>query len=281
MTMTTESRINPRRGGPPWRGWALAALGLLTAGLLAAGAATAAQDDAARADADEVAVARTSLEQWVQTRRVISQERRDWALGREMLEDRIALVEREIESLRGRIGEAEGSIAEADRKRAELLETNERLQQASQSLTGTAVALEQRTQALLARLPDPIRERVKPLSQRLPEDPESTELSLSQRFQNVVGILNEVNKFNREITVTSEVRSLPDGSAAEVAALYVGIGQAYYVSNDGRAAGAGGPGEEGWAWTPAEQAAPEIARAIGILKNEQVAGFVLVPVRMP
>jgi len=273
-----HERSNPSAGRSAGsrRALALTGLALAAAGLALAGIAAARQDGG-----EQVAGAREALERWVETRRVLSAEQRDWALGREMLEDRIALVQREIESLRGRIADAEESIADADRKRGELIEANERLQQASSSLTGKAATLEGRTRGLLTRLPDPIRERVKPLSQRLPEDPEATELSLSQRFQNVVGILNEVNKFNREITVTSEVRSLPDGSAAEVAALYVGIGQAYYVSNDGRAAGAGGPGEQGWTWTPAEAAAPEIARAIAILKNEQVAGFVLVPVRMP
>ena len=43
-----------------------------------------------------------------------------------MLNDRIELVQREIESLRAKIGDAEGSIAEADKKRAELVGENER-----------------------------------------------------------------------------------------------------------------------------------------------------------
>jgi predicted RNase H-like nuclease (RuvC/YqgF family) len=267
--MSTESRAS--RGGVSL---ALAA----AAALVAAGTGVG---SAVGQDGPDVEGARTALEQWVQTRRVISQERRDWTLGREMLDDRIALVEREIASLRERIGEAQDSIADADRKRAELIESNERLQQASSSLAETAAQLEDRTKQLLARLPDPIRERVKPLSQRLPADPEDTQLSLSQRFQNVVGILNEVNKFNREISVTSEVRSLADGTTAEVAALYVGLGQAYYATSDGRAAGVGAPSAEGWAWSPADASAAEITRAIAILKNEDVAAFVRLPIRMP
>ncbi len=88
----------------------------------------------------------------------------------------------------------------------------------------------------------------------------------------------QVNKFNREITVTSEVRELPDGTSAEVTALYVGISTAYYVSRDGSAAGMGTASPDGWVWTPANDDAAQIAKAIAILKNEQVASFVKLPI---
>ena len=223
---------------------------------------------------------RAALEKWVETRRIISQEKRDFELGREMLTERIELVQREIESLRGKIGEADKSITEADKKRAELLEENEKLKEASASLSGTVIKLEARIKEFLKRLPDPIRERVKPLSQRFPENPDETKLSLGERFQNIVGVLNEVNKFNREITVTSEVRKLPDGTSAQVTALYIGIGQAYYVNGKRDVAGIGTASPEGWVWTPANKAAAGIAKAIAILKNETEAAFVQLPIEI-
>ncbi len=176
---------------------------LLTSVLCFASLGAEAEDEAGGVVSD----ARTLIEKWVETRRIISKEQRDWTLGREMLSERIDIVQHEIESLRAKIADAEGSIAEADKKRAELIEENEKLKEASSSLDGTVVALEERTQELLKRLPDPIRERVRaaqPAHSR--QSPTQTKLSLAERFQNVVGILNEVNKFNREITVTSEVR---------------------------------------------------------------------------
>lgn len=219
-----------------------------------------------------------ALEKWVETQRVISQEKRDFAIAREMLNERINLVQREIQSLRDRIRDAESSIAEADRDREKLIQENEQLREASSSLGEILIALESRVTGLLVRLPEPIRERVKPLSQRIPDDPESASLSLSERFQNVVGILNEINKFNRDITVTSEVRPLPDGTSAEVTALYLGLGQGFYTGAKGTVAGVGTATPDGWTWTPANDAAAEIARAIAILKNEEVASFVPVPV---
>lgn len=228
----------------------------------------------------QIETARESLQQWVETERLISKEKRDLQLSREVLTERISLVEQEIESLRSKITTAEESIAEADLKRAELMETNEKLKQASSSLGGIVATLEERTLGLLARLPEPIRDRVKPLSQRIPKPGEETKLSTSERFQNIVGILNEVNKFNGEITVTSEVRTLEDGTSAEVTALYLGIGQAFYSGGNGTIAGVGTASGDAWTWKPANDSAAEIASAVAILKNEQVATFVHVPVKV-
>lgn len=246
--------------------------------LLAVAALVASGFRETEAGSDLVDDARATLEQWVETRRLISQERRDWTLGREMLTDRIDVVQREIESLRETIVTAEAGVTDTGEKRGELDAENERYQEVSRGLLDTIGALEARTAALLPRLPEPIRERVRPLSQRFPENPDETDLSLSERFMNVVGVLNAVNKFNREITVTSEVRTLSGGATAEVTAVYVGIGHGYYVSGDGLAAGVGTATSDAWGWTPAAGAAAEIARAISILENEEVAGFVKLPV---
>lgn len=230
------------------------------------------------ANSERIENARVALEKWVETKRIISQERREWATGRELLESRLDLVRSEIEELRKKISSAEESIAEADKKREELLVENVRLKEASASLVSTVLTLEQRTQELLSRLPDPVQERVKPLSQRFPEDAEETRLSLGERFQNVVGVLNEINKFNREITITSEVRTLPNGSAAEVQTVYVGIAYGYYTNAAGDQAGVGRATADGWTWTAANDAAPEIVKMIAILKDEQPAEFVRLPV---
>lgn len=228
-------------------------------------------------ESDRIDNVRALTERWVETRRVISKERQDWTLGHEMLDERIKLVEREIASLREKIDEAQKSIGEADAKRAELVDENEALKASAAGLTETLAAMEARTVALDRRLPDPVRERIKPLSQRIPADPNDTKLSLAQRFQNVIGLLNEVNKFHRAIEVASEIRTMADGSAVEVAALYVGLGQAYYSGANGTAAGVGRPAADGWHWESAPDATDQVADALAILKNEKVAGFVPLP----
>ncbi len=223
---------------------------------------------------------RPILEKWVETRRTISKEKRDWALGKEVLNDRIALVEREIDALRAKIADAKRSIEETEKKKAELAAASGKLKETASVLASGIGGIEGRTKELLAKAPEPVRQRVKLLAQRIPADPAATKLSLGERFQNLAGVLNEINKFHREIVVEPEVRVLGDGSRAEVPVLYLGLGQAFYASTNGRFAGVGRPGRDGWEWTSVDDAAPVIARAIAILKNEEVAAFVPLPIRI-
>ena len=223
---------------------------------------------------------KNAIEEWVETERIISKEKHDLAIAKEMLNERIALIQSEIDSLQGKIRDANESIAEADKKRVDLIDENEKLKEVSSSLGKLLSSLESRTKKLIVKLPDPIRERIKPLSQRLPENPEENKLSVSQRFQNVVGILNEVDKFNRDISVFSEVRTLPDGTSSEVTALYLGIGQSYYTSANNSVAGIGNYTDEGWEWKQLNETAMQVSQAIAILKNEQVASFVQLPIEI-
>lgn len=241
-------------------------------------AATEVKDAAAPQQLDTV---RAALEKWVETRNLISRERADWVVGRGVLAERLDMIKREIETVRGRIAETDKSIAANDKAKSDLTTRKMALEEASTALRETANGVEQRTLALLPRLPESLQERVRPYSQRIPLEPAKAEKTpLSERFASVVSVLNEVNKFNREVSVESEVRALPDGRSARVRVLYVGVGQAYYVTSTQDAAGVGSAGPNGWVWTAANDQAPAIARAIAMHQNEQPAAFVGLPLRI-
>lgn len=223
---------------------------------------------------------RAALEQWVETRRLISQEKRDWAEGKEILASRIELVSAEVAGMRSKVTEAEANIGETDRKREELINENESLRSATESLVETIAGLEERTRALVPRLPVPLRERVKVLSQRLPDGSSEVKASLSERFQNVVGILNGVDKFNRDVTLALDVRDLEEGGSIEVTTMYLGVAWAFYASASGAAAGYGAATSDGWAWTPANDAAAAILAAIEVQRGERPARFVQLPIRV-
>lgn len=225
--------------------------------------------------------ARAALEQWVETERLIYREERDLAIKRELLQSRIAVVQREIETTRARIAEAETLLTAADREEAELLAEAARRETATVGLAALVAGLEARTRALVARMPAAALERVTTLLPRLPADPSATQMGLGDRFLTVVGILNGLNKFHRELTVTTEVRRLPDGGAVEVSVLYLGLSQAWYVSADRSVAGIGGAGPDGWVWTPANESAAAIALALAIHAGAAEAGFVRLPLQNP
>ena len=74
----------------------------------------------------------------------------------------------------------------------------------------------QRVKAILATLPEPLVEKIKPLIRRLPNDPNNTKLSLGERVQNVVGILSQADKFNSTITLSNESREIAEGKVVQV-----------------------------------------------------------------
>lgn len=252
----------------------------LAAAMLASACGLASWAAGAPDDAEPVDRTREALTKWVDTQRAIAKERRDLALAKEMLHERIELIQREVSSLRKKIAAAEKGIAETEAKREKLSGTNDKLKKTSSTLREALATMETRSSKLLARLPEPIRQKVRPLSQRFPEDTEETDLSASQRFQNVLGVLNMVNKFHSKLEVQNEVRELADGEAAQVTAVYVGISRGFYVGGNGTVAGVGAPTAEGWSWQSRNEAADRIARAIAILNNEEVAAFVRLPVKV-
>jgi hypothetical protein len=261
-----EPRPSRRPGGP------LLAM-LLALPLLAAASP---RDDAP----PSVEPVRDKVARYVEARKAIAAERLAFAQSKESLESRVEMLATETAGIEQRIEEAASSLATADRLQQELLDRSAALRSASELLAGEVAGLERRVEALLPRLPDPIRERVKPLSQRIPQDPAASKLSIGDRFLSVVGILNEIDKFNGEITLASEVRSLPDGGQAEVTVLYLGVGQGYYVNSTGTIAGIGTAGPDAWSWRPANQAAAAIAMAVSVLQGEMPPQFVRLPIRI-
>jgi septal ring factor EnvC (AmiA/AmiB activator) len=225
--------------------------------------------------------ARALLQEWVETRRQISKERSDWALAKDLLESRIALIEGEIGAVRNRTAEIQADIAKTDKSRAEIEADKVRFAATSAELASALVGLEERTRALVRRLPVSVREKLAPISQSLPKDAASADPNkLSERYLTVVAILNEVNKFNREIRAESEIREFDNGSKIEVTTLYVGLGQAYYASGDGKTAGYGVPSDDGWTWIPADDQAAEVVGAIEILTKGADARFTNLPIRL-
>ncbi len=262
----------------------LVAMGVaLVVCLLGSGALLAEKDSGQ----EQLGTTREALRKWVETRKTISRTKHDLGQTVQMLKERIRVVEGEIQSLNRRTEESRSVIAEQEKKRDELKARLDKLTGAADSLKPTIDTLEKRTVALLKRLPAHVREdrMVSTLSKtfmRDPNDPNSPKSgSLSQRFQNVVGVLNKLNKLSREIKVAPQRVTLPDGREAEVKAVFLGFGQAYYLGGNGTIAGIGQLGDDGhWTWVPANESAEKIAQVMAILEDEKPAAFVQVPIEI-
>jgi hypothetical protein len=148
---------------------------------------------------------------------------------------------------------------------------------AAAQLAADVAGLETGIRALHPRLPSPLTEKIRTLYERMPADTNTVRVSVAERCQNVLGILNEINKFNAEIAMVYDVRNLSDGKPSEVSCVYLGLGQAYSVSPRGEAA-VGRPGSQGWTWTAIPSSAESIALTLDILQSKAKPEFVPLPV---
>ncbi len=222
---------------------------------------------------------RLLLGKWIETQQIIAKERNDWQQGKEILVGRLELVRKEVASLEEKIKQAEASVSETNAKRNELNVESDQLKATGKQLAEAATAMEVEVRRLSKSLPEPIQTKLQPLQQRIPEDPATTRVSVAERFQNVLGILNELNKDNNEITVNYEVHTLADGKPSEVRAMYVGLAQAYYVSPGGEA-GIGRPTPDGWTWQPSKEIARDVLMALEIIQGKHSPAFVPLPVTL-
>lgn len=227
--------------------------------------------------ADKISGTRDVLEEWVETRQIISEEKANWQMEQSILSDTVSLLTNEVARLDAALKELEDSATAADADRAKFTEERDLLTAASAVVEGNIGALETQMKAIVKTLPEPLVNTIKPLVRRLPDDPENTKLSLGERVQNIVGILSQADKFNTTVTQTSESREIDGGKTVEVRTLYWGLATAYYVDASGQYAGVGYPTPEGWEWPRIDSAGAAIKRLIDVYEGSEAIQFVPVP----
>lgn len=223
---------------------------------------------------------RNVLDQWVETRQITSKEKSDWRIEESILQDTQSLLKNELTRLEETLTTLQSSATAADEERSTLTTEKEQLAAASHVVESTIGALETQMKATIKTLPEPLVNKIKPLIRRLPEDPDSTTLSLGERVQNIVGILSQADKFNTTITATSESREISTGKVVEVRTLYWGLAMAYFVDASGEYAGIGFPGKDGWEWPEIAGSGPSIQQLLGVYEGSEDTQFVEVPARI-
>ena len=213
----------------------------------------------------------------METRQLISKTKSDWQSDKESLEQTVALYERELKG----IDEQMSKVSTNNTQVAKEMQEAEALQkQSGEALTRAkqfATDFETRVRQFVPQLPAPLQDILKPQLTRLPTDPANTKMLAAERVQVLVGILNELDKFNNGLNVFNEKRKNSKGEEMAVQTIYVGLGAAYFVNDAGDFAGTGAPGPNGWEWSVKNEIAPAVQEVVKIYRNEKTARFVTLP----
>jgi hypothetical protein len=241
--------------------------------LVAASAAFAESNDRATG----LQSTRDILARWVETQEITSAERKDWQQASQVLTSRIEMLRREVALVEEQLGEARTEQSGAAAARAEVVKERDALLATTRRLGGHVEDLENGTRRLYEGLPPALTEKVKPLYERMPKAEAAGSITLAERFQNVLGILGELNRLNADVTVVTEIRALADGRPSEVRTIYAGLAQAWYISAAGEA-GYGRPSPRGWEWKADASLAPKVNDVLEVLQNKASPHFVPLPV---
>jgi hypothetical protein len=223
---------------------------------------------------------RSIVEKWVETRQLTSQLKADWLLEKEVLAQSIEVFESELQSINARMEKVDTGNSQTTSELDVVIGEQKDLTIYSTHLKNEATRLEERLRDLARQLPVGLRDRLAQLLERIPQKPEETKISIAARIQNILGIINEVDKFNGSVSVVSELRKNQSGAEVQVQVLYVGLAQAYFADPSGEFAGIGRPGEDGWDWEILPELASKIRQAIEIYQGSQAAAFVQLPIQL-
>jgi hypothetical protein len=253
-------------------------LGLCIVSSVAVSADKSGSSDAGAKAAPTLEQTRDMMNKWIDMQQLISKERRDWQQGKEMLTGRVELVKKEIDTLNEKMSQTLSTVSQNDKKKAELLADDNDVKATTGQLLQSIANTEVRVRRLFKRIPEPIQQKLDPLFKAIPEDVGATKASAAERFRNVLGILNELNKANNEITLSVEFRDLAGGKT-QVDVIYVGLSQAYYISAKGET-GVGRPTADGWKWEPAPAISKDVQTALEILQGKHSPAFVPLPAKV-
>jgi hypothetical protein len=220
----------------------------------------------------------STLEQWVETERLISRAQAEWETNRASMENLLEVYGQEIETLEALIQAAEEDTSAAEARRSELTEQDRAIKEIEAQVIDGLIEAEKALKGLKVLLPPPLQQELGPLFNTLPDNPEESRLALGQRIQPIVAILTQVQKFNQVVTVVEGFREFEEGRTVQTEKIHFGLGAAFYIDQADEHAGVAVLGPDGWEWRDDNSLIPAVRSFIDIYRGTQQARYVDLPI---
>lgn len=222
------------------------------------------------------AVERASSE-WVKVRAETVRLESQWATDRTLLEST-------IKALNDRAAELEQKREQTKVKRAEetvdLATIAGKNKEAKDDLEAAEARLKQLDEKII-RLRPKLPPRLSAALEMSFRSLKNKDMSLGERMQLTMTILNRCAQFNAAINTGEEELNLDSaGSAKSLEVIYWGLSHGYALERATEKAWWGSPGPEQWEWTPRPEAAAAVAQLIAANSDKADPAFVPVPVQL-
>jgi septal ring factor EnvC (AmiA/AmiB activator) len=204
----------------------------------------------------------------------------DWYQQQPLLEQRLVLLKQEQAQLEKDISTDSVNDTDVEKKRAQLLASQNNMESAQGKLESLLVKYYQLVVELQVRLPPPLN---KAWQNKLAEgDLQNADTTLC--FSTLLELLEQLNDYQHRISHVQSALVLPSKTGNKeimVHQLYLGLSQAWYVSFDGSLVGRGQPSPDGWQWLADENVDSEtVLNAIAMMERKTEATFLQLPITL-
>ncbi len=227
-------------------------------------------------DTLDPAAKRELIKQWVQTERLITEEKNTWKVEKQRMQDLLNIYQKELTLLNEEIEKAGASAELADDRKGELESELKAYRDAQRLLIDSLTNMLPRTRNLIKRLPDPLQKELSTDIDLL-SSPDAMEKPRDV-LKSILNVLTSAGRFNRSVTVAEQTRELGSGEKMTLNVLYLGLARAYFASSAGDTSGIVTLGEDGWNWQDKPELADDIRRAIAVYKKDQQPQLIQLPV---
>jgi hypothetical protein len=204
----------------------------------------------------------------------------DWHQQKPLLEQRLLLLEQEQDKLEKKLNTDSVNDSDVEKKRAELLSSQNDMEAAEGQLESSLVKYYQIVSELQPKLPPPLQNS---WQSKLTES-EFQNADTTLRLTILLDLLEQLNDYQKRISHVQSALTLPSASGEKemmVHQLYLGLSQAWYVSLDGSLVGRGQPSNNGWQWLADETVNGEtILNAIAMMERKTEAKFLELPITL-
>lgn len=230
------------------------------------------------AEALDPAAARELIRQWVQTERLISEEKTSWQVEKERMQALLDLHLKELKLLDEEISQAGASAELVDERKESYQKEVKQFRDAQRVLSDRLARLLPRVRTLVSRLPEPLLQKL---------DAEVEVLQAGDALEKprdvlkaMLAVMAESGRFNRSVTVVEETREHSSGKQLSVDVIYLGLARAFYAAGQGSAAGVGRPGKQGWQWQERPDLAEDIRKALAVERKDSPPQLIQLPIQL-
>lgn len=236
-----------------------------------------AQDNDQETALDPVS-SRELIRQWVQTERIISEEKLAWQVQKQRMEELLGIYQKELSLLDEELSTAGNSAQLIDDNREDLEASITRYRDANQRLEESMSKLLPRMLGLVSMFPQPLLDE---LALDISALNEATAIEQPRDvLKSMIAVLSAASRFNRSITVVEETRVVQEAKKITVDTIYIGLCRAFYASGAGDVGGVGTPAKQGWVWTDEPGVAEQVRRLIAVHRKSEQPQLIELPIQL-